>query len=610
MTLVVAGCVMAAMLVWIAASGRAGGVLNGKLLIAVPVMMLMIGILIQSAFSFFSYQRQYREMMLQSAYTTCLYMESLVSHVHERGVPYDRMHGLDEFFADKLRHMPGLWDIKLVHVMADSRDVLVREDEYQIGVPISGGDGEINVRLDATISKQYIDGKMAETLLLSFISLVICIVAVIEITKLPELIMLRTGNGFEKTGTGQRAGIRIGLRLCSFLMYTGVYIVVPFSSMLVKQWRQGMFGLTIDVSAGIPVTAEIFALMIGSIVSAAIFRHVRIRGGLGMSLSLFIAANLICLLIADPYWLTALRFASGLGFSGVLYTLNYVVSYGAFEGDERSSALSGINSGLLGGIMAGGSLGAVIASTMGVAMCFVVAASVCAAAGAIFYTLMPWRALISKQRETQPERPAESGREHALILKSLLRPKALMYFLLVMAPLSLGLMFIVAGMPAFAQTSGLSPLLLSCGFLANGVAGIYLGAPLLKLLKRKLPGNALIAAVIVVGGVAIGIVVLPPAWLTLLICAFLLGIFDGLGTPTAMLIFLELPGIGAMRPVDALAVGNTIMRAINTLAPMAYGLIIAAAVGGTGAFAALGGAFIAAGALYMFVSGGVKQNAK
>ena len=623
MTLYVAGSIMVAVIIWLCIRKRVGAALDKRVFDAVPAILLTIGILIQSILSFFTYQTQYKEMMLKSAHTTCLYMESLISQARDKGIPYDKMYGLDEFFADKLRQMPGLWDIKLVRVLADSQDVLTRDSEFLIAVPISG-DEHINMQLNVSISQQYIDRKMAETMLLSFISLVICVVAVVEIIRLPEIITLRAGKDFAKPVPRQWEGVKNGLRLCSFLMYTSVYLVIPFSSMLVRQWRQTMFDFSLDVTAGIPMTVEIFSLMIGSLLCAAIFKRVKLKGALGASIITFVAANLLCLTVMSPYWLAVLRFICGLGFSGILHTSNFIVSYGTQDSAGRSSGLAGINAGLLGGIMVGGSLGAVIASTMGVALCFVAAACICAVAGIIYFTLMPWKLLITRYSESRTKATAqEDGAESAItgakavskkqvtspesigFLKTLglfARPRLLLYFLLVMAPLSFGLMFIVACMPALAQAEGLSPLLLSCGFLANGVAGIYLGGPLLKRLGAKLRGDTLVASVVILGGIAVGAVFLPPLWLTLLLCAFLLGIFDGVGSPSVMGRFLELPGISKMRPVDSLAVGNTIMRAVNTLAPVLYGVLIAAAAGGAGTFAILGLVFAAAGIVHLFVS--------
>jgi len=598
MTLIVAVCIMAAVFIWLFIQRRVGAALNGRLFAAVPALLLAVGILIQGAVSFFTYQAHYREMMLRSARITSLYMESLVSQVREKGVPYDRMHGLDVFFAEKLDYMPGLWDMKLVRVLADSQEVLARDNDYQISVPISEEGEQTNMRLDVTISRAYIVERMNETLLLSFIMLIICVVAVVEIMKLPEIIALRLSGDFAQPSHKQWEGTRSGLRLFSFLMYTAVYIVIPFSSMLVRQWRQTMFGLPLDVTAGIPMTVEILALMLGGLLCVVVFKRLNVKIGLSSFAALFIAANLACLLVDRPLPLAVLRFLSGIGFSGAMFTANYVIShYPRLEG-VRSSALAGINAGLLGGIMVGGALGAVIASTMGILYCFIAAAGLCAVAGVVLLTIMPWKMLIEKHKESRRDVAAGIGR---ISVRSLLNPRVIAFFLLVMVPLSFGLMFIVAGMPVFAQAKGLSPLLLSCGFLANGIAGIYLGGPLLNMFTRKMTGSALVAATLILGGFAVGALFLPPTWLMLLLCAFLLGIFDGVGTPTVMLVFLELPGIKDMRMVDALAVESTIIRAVNILAPLAYGLIIASTANSEGAFAALGGAFIAAGLLYLIV---------
>ena len=598
LTVGIAACVIIAILLWLLICAKSASSRLRKLTSVIPVAVLAIGILIQSTASFFTYQTEYRSQMLEGAGTVSTYLESLVSQVRDKGVPYDRMHGLDEFFADKLRQMPTLWDIKLVSVLANSQDVMFRENDYNISVPIRDED-QLNMRLEMTISSQYIDQRMAETLLLSFITLIVCLVAVVEVMRLPELIMLRMSKEFNRPVMRQWTGVRSGLRLATFLMYTGVYIVMPFSAMLVRQWQQTMLGLSLDVSAGIPLTMEVFALTIGTIVSAAFFKRIKVKAGLGFSVVVFIGANLACLFIFDPYWLSALRFMSGIGFSGILYTSNFIVSRVSREGNARSSALAQINSGLLGGIMVGASLGAIIASTLGVALCFVVAVCLCATAAVVRFMLTPWK-LLDSGAETAGDAPRVAAKRTGMV-RALVRPSILPYLLLVMMPLSLGLMFVAAGMPAFAESNSLSPLILSSAYIANGVAGIYLGLPLLKLFTRIMPGNSIITGTLVIGGAALAVIFLQPSWLVLLICALLLGIFDGIGSPTVKFKFLELPGIKELPLVDAMAAGSTFMRAVGTVSPLVLGLIITAAVQNAAVYAVLGGAFAAAGIIYLLV---------
>ena len=598
MTIIIAACVIAAILIWLLICGKTGSVRLRKLTGVLPVVILTAGILVQSALSFVTYQAQYRNMILGSAQTVSSYLESLVSQVRDKGVPYERMQGLDEFFAEKLRQMPTLWDIKLVSVLADSRDVMFRENDFIISMAIED-EGQWDMRLEITISTDYMNRRMVETLLLSLITLVVCVVAVVEVMRLPELIMLKVDKS--RNDAGQWAGVRSGLRLTTFLMYTGMYIIMPFSAMLVRQWQQTMFGLSIEVTAGIPLTLEVFSLMIGTIASAVLLKRLKIKAGLGASIIIFIGANLACLLIMNPYWLSILRFVSGLGFSGILYTSNYIVSHVSREGSGRAAALAGINSGLLGGIMVGASLGAIIASTLSVALCFVVAASLCAAAGIIRFTLTPWKRLTAEVQE-EGSAAKKAAIKSAYMAKKLTRAGIIAYFLLVMAPLSFGLMFVAAGMPAFARANGLSPLILSSGYIVNGLAGIYLGLPILKLLTRKLPGNALITVTLLIGGGAMAVIFLPMPGLMLLICALLLGLFDGIGSPTVMFRFLELPGMQGIPLMEAMAAGNTFMRAVGAASPVALGLIIASATQNSAVYAVMGGAFAAAAIIYMFIN--------
>lgn len=592
MTLLVAGIVIIATIVFLLIQNRKPRV--GKRGAMIPVAILVMGIMIQSGISLFAYQEQYRDMMMRNARTVCTYIGSLISQAHDKGVPYDRMYGLDVFLVDKLNQTPALWDIKLVQVLADSQEILTRPSEYSISVPLNG-DNTLIMSLDVTISNQFMNQKMLEMLLLFLITLFTSIVAIIEIMRLPELVMLRVSGEFSKPEARQGTGVRSCIRMCTFMLYTGAYIVMPFSALLIREWRQPLFGLSLDVTASLPMTVEVLALMLGSLLSATLFKRWNVRVGLGLSFMLLIVSNLACLFAMSPLWLIVFRFLSGIGFTGVLYVSNYIVSYGSDGGSERAGMLAGINAGLLGGIMVGGSLGAVIAN-MGISICFMAAIGIFVATGLVLFALMPWR-LFSSQSESD-----EKTRARPRTLRTLFHPRLISYLLLVLIPLSLGLMFIVSGMPMFVQINGLSPLLLSCGYLANGIAGIYLGVPMLSFFQKRMTRDEIIVAALLLGGLAVGVLFLPLTWLMLLVCAFLLGIFDGVGTPTIMNDFLELPGIRDLRPVDALAIENTVLKAINSAAPMVYGLIISLAANGSFVFGILGGAFIVAGVVYFAIN--------
>ena len=91
-------------------------------------------------------------------------------------------------------------------------------------------------------------------------------------------------------------------------------------------------------------------------------------------------------------------------------------------------------------------------------------------------------------------------------------------------------------------------------------------------------------------------------WFMLILCAFLLGLFDGVATPTVMNEFIKLPDMRGFRPMDSLITGNILMKIVNTSSPIAYGLIIAAATQSTAVFAIIGGMFAASGIIYLLIS--------
>lgn len=140
-----------------------------------------------------------------------------------------------------------------------------------------------------------------------------------------------------------------------------MYVGIPFSSVLITQWNKSIFGLSVTFLASIPMTAELLATMLCSLLLLPVYRRMSLKLVFAVSTLISAAANFLCFFASSPEQLIILRFCSGIGFAGIKYSLNTIVSLGSLTPENTTDNLAALNAGLLGGITCGGTLGAVIA---------------------------------------------------------------------------------------------------------------------------------------------------------------------------------------------------------------------------------------------------------
>jgi MFS family permease len=184
---------------------------------------------------------------------------------------------------------------------------------------------------------------------------------------------------------------------------------------------------------------------------------------------------------------------------------------------------------------------------------------------------IPWKLL--KQNTQLVKAKEEMG--FLGTLHVLLNGQVLKYLLMVTVPLNLGLMFIVAFIPGYIQKMNLPVLLISYGYLINGLVGIYLGAFLAKKLTEKLGRTLCVSVMLVMGGGGILVIGIWSSAGIILLSTALMGLFDGFGSPAAMNYFIEMPEIKNKVGVsNSLAFLGVMGNAIQMISPLVYGWIM------------------------------------
>jgi hypothetical protein len=135
---------------------------------------------------------------------------------------------------------------------------------------------------------------------------------------------------------------------------------------------------------------------------------------------------------------------------------------------------------------------------------------------------------------------------------------------------------------------------MSFAFLINGIAGVYPGAFLSKILWPSSPGRASAAAMLIA---CAGIMLLiSPSLPLMLISAAVMGLFDGFGTPRITACYLNEPGLQRYGSASMLAVWSGVSGAVQIACPPLYNFV--ARLGG-GGLLTLGIFFLVAGTLIL-----------
>lgn len=543
---------------------------RNRLMFIVPASAIMVSLLVQCFISYNEYRLRYKEVMFEGAEGISEYIGSIINELNAKGVPYERMDGLAEYLADKVEKSPLLWNVSVVNVYADTADILRNTSEYSVSFAIGTAAESTNIHINVGISRKYIDENMKDMLLVFIVAFVVALIVIYELLKLPDSIFTRTSKSFKTSRKSQASLVSSAVRLGAFAAYTGMYVGLPFSIVLINQWNRSIFGLPVTFLSSAPITSELLATMLCSLFLHPVYKRINLKAVLTISALMAVIANILCFFADSPEQLIIYRFISGMGFAGIKYSLNTIVSDGSISGEDTTNNLAEMNAGLLGGITCGGTLGAVIASSAGVRTSYLIAGIFIAAFIVIILALMSW-SLLSENMSREKENASNSKTG---IFSTLLNPEVLHYILLAALPLNFGLMFMSAFFPGFVSSLGLPDVTISYGYLINGLVGIYVGPRLLGALSPKIGKAACVFAAMLMGALSVFVLNINLSIAAVFVSIAVLGLFDGFGTPAASDYYVNIPAVKRIGANRGLSVLSVVGCAAQTFSPVFYSFIL------------------------------------
>ena len=489
------------------------------------VVVMALGIITLSTINIVSFREDYKERIGSSTRVSLQNLENTIRRLSDEGVNIRNIDGLEEYIQTRVESLETLHVVRISEHIAEIQRTEEDSDiiSYEFDAGIEDGEEKF-LYLEAEVSSAAMR-KQIQSIVLTLIStLIILIMFVFESTNLIELVT--TDSSKEQDGFSEKK-VSLSLRLTGFLCSTAEYMCVPYAAMMIRESGETLFGLSNGVTAALPLTLEGFTQMIAMLLLPKFVKKKDVRSTLIVSGIMMMLCNICAFSTNRAMVIIICRALAGIAYAGFKQISNYLITRGYKTDEGRSNNISQDNAGLLAGATCGAGLGAILSANLGYSMNFLIAAGIFFVYLAVTFFATPWKMLKNRSHMDEEAKPVSA----AGIKRMIFSKEMLFFIILIGIPLNIGVMLCVTLIPAICQTNNISAVMLSYCYIANGIAGIYIGPALVAKAKKRFGVTISIAFAFALTAIAIFILHVPPIIVMIVISSMVLGFLDGFGTP-------------------------------------------------------------------------------
>lgn len=522
------------------------------------VIIIMMTMTVFIMFMYSSFTVKQEKLIRSSANVTASFIQKSINKLQKKGLNLDNLDMVSEYMNNMVDENKSIESISVV-----KNYYFTNNAETMITLPLGNGEAYVNI----SVNQNFIEEKLNSMKLMFGAVFIICLMITYEMTKLPQIVTSRFFG--KKKEENALDGVPDQIRLLSFMTYTALYTSMPYAAVIMRSWKASVFGLSPSVSASLPLTIELLCVLIVSLIIQKFFADFRLSRMTYLVFPVLILCNAACASVNSPYLLIALRALCGIGFAFLKYWLNSYVAAGSTGDKAIQKNFAELNGGLLCGITIGASLGSIMAESKGYQFNYYFTAVICVGVLLVSVLLMPWKEIDTLRLSGVSPEKKKTG-SFASILKN---PNVLKALVVGDVPLNIGLMYVVSFLPVYMSAVGQSGVVTSYAYLINGLAGVYVGVWMIKLLKKV---STFIGSVIalVLGAAGILVLVLGGSTGIILLSAGIMGLMDGYGTPTITGFFTGLKGTEDMDKAGMLTLFSSVGSAVQIACPVLYNIII------------------------------------
>ncbi|MCX6089447.1 MAG: MFS transporter, partial [Candidatus Atribacteria bacterium] len=520
-----------------------------------------------------------------------------VNGVVQKGVPYQRLFGLDEYLRGIAVTVP---EIARVDLIGPEENILYStlpstgpkeqplDPSYQTLLSLPPQPGGKPAQLSVELSAGNLAGKMQGMILDTLTLVVISFIFMVEMTLLVIMIFGRrktdAASKMSSLSENESSGLTF-LRPMAFILFFAIFMKGSFIPLIMNDLYQPLFGLSKSMVSALPLSLEVLFGGLATFAGGALYDRKGWRNTFFSGLLIVALGTLLSGLSHTVIPFLIARSIAGIGYGFCYISLRSLVNEAPSE-TERAARLSAFISGLYAGVMSGVAIGALLADRMGFSSVFMVSFFIILLAGGMALVWLPHTA---GRRMVTPERSVfPSG----VTAKFFANRNVLSLFGLVVIPLTICSVFLDYYFPLFISGQGLSTSQVGRAFLLNGLCIVYLGPWLSQWSDRSFgAAKSVVLSGLIVAGALIFFAVQGTV-IAAFLAVILLGISDSFGLVAQNSFFLHLPVTRLIGPGKALGYYDNVRKIGQMVGPVTFASlastgIIGVALVGLGTLVAL-----------------------
>ncbi len=595
------GLLLIVLLIRVQVVDASTGMLRTRQLLTIVIAVIAVAQAILTTLTIVEFRPVYLSTVHRNHQLVGQLVQRNLEKVIAKGVPYSSLENVERWMDSIPEAMPEIESILLTDGAAtplysthrgDSLDNsrylagLIPENVTRIALEkdVSGARAEAVIAL----STAYIESKNRSIVIDALTLMVTTILFSVEIILFLGLYFGRQTLAGAVASESSRIHHDVSVvRPQAFVFFLAASMATSFLPVILKNFDP-IFGLPENIFLGLPLTIEIFASIVSTMVTGVLLDRHGWRPPFMAGLFIVAGGTLLSALSSSAIVFLVARLIVGVGYGFAWMSLRGYVANGGTEA-SRVTGFAALNSGIYAGINCGVILGAFLIVRLSYSGIFFVSLlfmGVAIAFSLAFTTnLMP--------ATVAPVHPHDQ-KSRSLIAD----PKVLLMFLTVAIPTAICLMFLNYFVPVYAKTIGISPSDVGRLFLLYGLCVIYLGPLLSKSVIGKYSYKLTISVsflLIIAGLILFGFF---PSPVTCTIAVLALGLSDGIGLVAQNSYFLSLDAVKRYGIGKSLGIYSIVKKVGQTSGPLIFGWLSMTGMG----IGVLGIVFAMALLLFLVVS--------
>lgn len=331
------------------------------------------------------------------------------------------------------------------------------------------------------------------------------------------------------------------------------------------------FGMSSELLAAIPISAEVFSGALFSAIGSGIIRKIGSRKAVILS-SLCFTAGLAVRIVPNLWTLTLGSLILGMGWGIQLLMVN--VQIAKLPEREKDTGYAYYNIASLAGANSAVVLGGFLVQWVSYPVLFAITA--CAS---VLLFIVSNRYLVTDDSAQTGDETEQEGQEKRISpVRFIINPRVITFFVFMLIPLLIGGYFLYYMFPIIGSEWGLSDSYIGYAYVLNGLFAAILGKTSTEFFSRgNLKPIGLFLATVMYGG-AFFLVAVKQNILSLLTALVILGIADSFGIPLLTNYYTDLKAVEEYGYDRALSVYSLFENGAQSLGSFVFGIVLTVGV--------------------------------